>query len=650
MEQILLFAVLGLGTGALIAGLGLSLVATYRGSGTINIATGAIAMFGAYVFYGLHVGGYLLFPGLRIAGGQGLVEPVVPAVLYTLITCAVLGVVLHYLVMRPLRQQSALAKLVASVGILLIIQSYVVLTFGTQGLPAPNVLPTNAVHLLGGDVPSNRFQLLILVVVLTVVLAVAYHFTRFGLATRAAQESETEAALSGLSANRLELINTVTSCVIAGGLGMFVAPLTQLDPSTIALAVVPALGAALLARFTSFVTVAGAGIGMGILASLVAYAQGQSWFPASQGVPWPGITDLVYFVVIVIALLWRGQSLPDRGTLVEPRLPKAPPPERVMRPTLIAGSIGLVAVFLLPYNLRAALIVSMIGMIACLSLVLLTGLVGQVSLFQFGLAGVAGVITSKLASSHGIGWPWSPLLGVLGAVILGLVVALPALRVRGVQLAILTLAAASALNSFYFGNPVFGVPAAGAPVPQPTIFGFSIGTNSPVRSLDGDQPSPLFAIGVLLVLIACAVAVANIRRASLGKRMLAVRSNERSAAAAGISPGVIKLATFGIATVIMALAGVLYAYNFGNLDPTQFTVFNTLALVAFAYLGGITTVRGAVIGGLIISDGLVSYSLNHYLNISTTIQLILAGFLLVFTIITNPDGIAQAPPPKWPGR
>ena len=649
MEQILLFAVLGLGTGALIAGLGLSLVATYRGSGTINIATGAIAMFGAYVYYGLHVGGYLLFPDLHIAG-PGLVEPVIPAVLITLITCTVLGVVLHYLVMRPLRQQSALAKLVASVGILLIIESYVVLTFGTQGLPAPNVLPTNTVHLLGGAVPSNRFQLLILVVVLTAALALAYHFTRFGLATRAAQESETEAALSGLSANRLELINTVISCVIAGGLGMFVAPLTQLDPSTIALAVVPALGAALLARFTSFVTVAAAGIGMGILASLVAYAQGQSWFPASQGVPWPGITDLLYFVVIVIAVLWRGQSLPDRGTLVEPRLPKAPAPERVMRPAVIAGGIGIAAVFLLPYNLRGALIISMIGMIACLSLVLLTGLVGQVSLFQFGLAGVAGVIVSKLASSHGIGWPWSPLLGVLGAVILGLVIALPALRVRGVQLAILTLAAAAALNSFYFGNPVFGVPAAGAPIPQPTVFGFSIGTNSPVRSLDGDQPSPLFGIGVLIVLLVCAVVVANIRRGSLGKRMLAVRSNERSAASAGISPAVIKLITFGIATVIMALAGIMYGYNFSNLDPTQFTVFNTLALVAFAYLGGITTVRGAVIGGLIISDGLVSYSLNHYLNISTTIQLILAGFLLVFTIITNPDGIAQAPPPKWPGR
>ena len=155
MEQILLFAVLGLGTGALIAGLGLGLVATYRGSGTINIATGAIAMFGAYIFYGLRVGGYLLFPGLHIAGGPGLVEPVGPAVMITLITCAVLGVVLHYLVMRPLRQQSALAKLVASVGVLLIIQSYVVLTFGTQGLPAPNVLPTDTCLLYTSPSPRD---------------------------------------------------------------------------------------------------------------------------------------------------------------------------------------------------------------------------------------------------------------------------------------------------------------------------------------------------------------------------------------------------------------------------------------------------------------------------------------------------------------
>jgi branched-chain amino acid transport system permease protein len=650
MEQVLLFAVLGLGAGALIAGLSLSLVATYRGSGTVNVAAGGVAMFGAYTFYGLRTGGYLLFPPLRIAGGQGLVEPVVPAVLLTLVACAVFGVALHYLVMRPLRRQSALAKLVASVGVLLIIQSYVLLVFGAQGLPAPDVLPTDPVQLLGGSVPSNRLQLLVLVVLVTAVLAMAYRYTRFGLATRAAQESETEAALSGLSANRLALANTVISCVIAGGLGIFVAPLTQLDPSTIALAVVPALGAALLARFTSFVIAAVAGIGMGVLASLVTYAQAQSWFPHSQGVAWPGVTDLLYFLVIVIALLWRGQSLPDRGTLVEPRLPRAPAPQRILRPALIGGCLAVVALFVLPYDLRQAMILSLIGALACLSLVLLTGLVGQISLFQFGLAGVAGVIVSKLSANLGIGWPWSPLIGVLGAVVLGLLMALPALRVRGVQLAILTLAGAVALNSFGFGNPTFGVPAAGAPVPQPTVLGFPIGTTSPVRALDGARPSPLFGVGVLVILIITSLVVANIRRGNLGKRMLAVRSNERSAAAVGISPARIKLITFALSTVIMALAGILYGYNFSGLDPTRFTVFNTLSLVAFAYLGGITTVRGALTGGFMITQGLASYALNHYLGISVTFQLILAGVLLVVTIIMNPDGIALAPPPKWPGR
>jgi branched-chain amino acid transport system permease protein len=650
MEQVLLFAVLGLGAGALIAGLGLSLVATYRGSGTINVAAGGVAMFGAYVFYGLRTGGYLLFPGLHVAGAAGMVEPVTPAVLITLAVCALFGVALHYLVLRPLRRQSALAKLVATVGVLLIIQSYVLLEFGSQGLPAPNVLPTDPVRLLGGTVPSNRLQLLALVVLLTAALALAYRYTRFGLATRAAQESETEAALSGLSASRLALANTVISCVVAGGLGIFVAPLTQLDPSTIALAVVPALGAALLARFTSFVIAGAAGIGMGILASLVTYFQGQAWFPHSNGIPWPGVTDLLYFAIIVIALLWRGQTLPDRGTLVEPRLPRAPAPERLLRPALAGGAVTLAALFVLPYNLRQALIISLIGAMACLSLVLLTGLVGQISLFQYGLAGVAGVIVSKLSSNLGIGWPWSPLLAIAGAVLVGLVTALPAVRVRGVQLAILTLAGATALNSFYFGNPSFGVPASGAPVPQPTIFGFSIGTTSPVRALDGAHPSPLFGAGVLITLIAVALAVGNIRRASLGKRMLAVRSNERSAAAVGISPARIKLIAFVLATVIMALAGIFYSYDFSGLDPTQFTVFNTLSLVAFAYLGGITTVRGALTGGFIITQGLASYALNRYLGISVTFQLILAGVLLVVTVITNPDGIALAPPPKWPGR
>lgn len=648
MEQVLLFTLLGLGAGALIAGLALSLVATYRGSGTVNLATGGIAMFSAYVYYGLNHGGYLLAPIFVIAGGATI--PTIPATLITLAVSVAFGFGLHFLVLRPLRLQSALAKLVATVGVLLIVQAYVVLTFGSQGLAAPAVLPSSPVTLLGGVVPSDRLILVVIVVIATLGLAASYRYTRFGLATRAAQESETEAALSGLSASRLSLTNTLIASVLSGALGILVAPLTQLDPSTIALAVVPALGAALLARFNSFVVAGIAGIGMGVLASLVTVAQNQPWFPTAGGVPWPGVTDVLYFLVIVVALLWRGQSLPDRGTLVEPRLPRAPAPTRIVRPTIIAAVVGIAGMFLLPYDLRQALIISVIGAMACFSLVLLIGLTGQVSFFQYALAGVAGLIVSKMTSNLGVGWPWAPLVGIAAAIVIGLIVALPALRIRGVNLAILTLSAAVAVNSFGFGNPVWGASAAGAPVVQPSILGFSIGTDSRVKGIDGALPSPLFGVAAIIALVFVVLLFANIRRTTLGKQMLAVRSNERAAAAGGVSPVRVKLISFGIASGIMALAGVFYSYNFGLFDQGRFSIFNAVSLVAYAYIGGITTIRGAIIGGLAIAQGFFGYIINHYLGISTTFQLIVAGLLLVVTLITNPDGIALAPSPKWPQR
>jgi branched-chain amino acid transport system permease protein len=188
------------------------------------------------------------------------------------------------------------------------------------------------------------------------------------------------------------------------------------------------------------------------------------------------------------------------------------------------------------------------------------------------------------------------------------------------------------------------------PVSSPTIFGFSIGTNSPVRGLDGALPSPIFGVGVIILLVLIAFVVGNIRRTSLGKKMLAIRSNERAAASGGISATRVKLAAFAISAAIMAIAGVLYGYNFSELDSTRFTVFNTLGLVGFAYLGGITTIRGAIIGGLIITQGLFSYILDHFLGISVEVQLVLAGVLLIVTVIMNPDGIALTAHPRWPGR
>jgi branched-chain amino acid transport system permease protein len=144
--------------------------------------------------------------------------------------------------------------------------------------------------MLGAVVPVNRFILTGIVIVAAAALAAAYKWTKFGLATRAAAENEAAAMLSGLSPNIISLTNTLLASLLAGALGILAASITQLDPSTLPLQIIPALAAALIASFTSFGIAAGASFGIAIMYSLLQYASAQSWFPQSGGVSLPGVT------------------------------------------------------------------------------------------------------------------------------------------------------------------------------------------------------------------------------------------------------------------------------------------------------------------------------------------------------------------------
>jgi branched-chain amino acid transport system permease protein len=638
-DQILLFLLLGFGPGALIAGIALAIVLNHRGSGVINIGAGALALIGAYVFYGLRTGGYVFLSQLDL----GAPMSTVPAFALTLVVSALVGTVFDLLVLRKLQNAPPLAKLVASLGLFLIVQAVVVLRFGGNGRGAPPVLPNrDSVHLFGIDVPSDRFMLTGIVLFAALVLSVAYKWTRFGLATRAAAENETAAVYSGLSPSRLSLVNTVLASVLAGALGVVVAPLTQLDPVTIPTAVVPALAAALLARFTSFGVAAVAGILMGSIQSLVLYLQTQSWFPRSGGVALPGVTELVYFAIVVIVMFWRGASLPERGTITERRLPAAPVARRRALPAAALAAGGVVAFMTFPFDFRQALIISLIGSLVCLSLVVTTGFVGQISLVQLALAGVGGYSVSKLAAHAGIGFPWGPILGALIATLFGLVAGISALRVRGVNLAIVTIAAAVALEHFAFDNSSWGGGVNGSPTPSPHLFGFDLGPGATYSWSDGKIPSPLFGFVCLAVVVACGVFVASLRRSGLGRQMLAVRSNERAAAAAGISVRDVKTAAFGISSFIAGLAGALYAYAYGSVTASQYGIIAALAFIAFAYLGGITTVTGALLGGLIVTDGLAIHAIKTWTGLPSNWELVFGGVALILTLVTSPEGIAGA--------
>jgi branched-chain amino acid transport system permease protein len=623
MDQIVLFALLGLGTGALIAGIGLGVVLTYRGSGVINVATGAMAMAAGYAFYSLKT----------VVG-----TPV--ALLGTLAFTIVLGAAVELLCFRPLRTSSPLARLVSSLGILLTLQAAATLIYGTGSLPAPSVLPRDTVEVTGVAIPADRFWLTGIVIVITILLAVAYRYTRFGLATRAGSENEVSAILAGLPAGELSLANTVLSAVIAGGMGVLASSLAQLDATTLPLQVVPALGAVLFARFTSFGITTFVGLAIGVVQSLLYYASTQSWFPTDKGAALPGISSLLTFVIIVVALYVRGSSLPTRGELIEQRLPAVPRPERLGSSAALAAVVGAVALIVLPYDYRNALIISLAAMTICLSYVVITGFIGQVSLMQIALAGSSGFVVSHLFKDFDVGFPLAAIAGVLAATVLGFVAGASALRVRGVSLAVVTLAAAVAIEQFGFANSTWGAGATGSPVPELQFVGIDLGTRASFRGLDGDVPSPILGFVVLAAVIVLGYLVAKTRRSGLGRRMLAVRSNERAAAAIGVNVRNTKFAAYAISSFIAGVGGVLYAYSLGSVSAERFGILIALGFVAFAYVGGITMVSGAVFGGLIATSGVIPHIFEAELGISGTWTLLVAGVTLILNLILFPDGVA----------
>ncbi|MEW2045775.1 ABC transporter permease [Streptomyces sp. NPDC005476] len=629
MEQILLFAVLGLGQGALIAGIALGVVVTYRGSGIINLSTGAVAMVAGYTFWALSTGFF------------GFSLPTAAALAGALMAALAVGVLTEAAVFKPLRAVSPLAKLAASLGILLTLQATVVLVFGTQPEQAPSILPSGAVTVLGVTTPVDRFILTALVVAVALALGALYRWTRFGLATRAASENEQAALLAGLSPDSVSLANTLLSALIAGLLGVLAAPIVQVDSVTLPLQVVPALAAALFAGFTSLWIACSAGILIGVVQSVVYYLSTQSWFPTDNGNAMPGLQQLLIFILMIIALYVKGAGLPRRGELVEQRLPAVPLPDRLLRPAVLATAAAALALIVLPFDFRQALTNSLIGAIIVLSYVVITGYVGQISVMQLALSGTAGFALSHLATGLHIPFPFNALGATLLATLLGVAAGVSALRVRGVSLAVVTLAAALAMEQALFTNTSFGG-TAGVTVPPPRLFGVNLGPGAAFRGLDGNEPSPLFGFLVLSVAVALGLYVANLRRTGLGRRMLAVRSNERAAAAAGVNVRAVKIAAFAVSSFIASAAGTLYGYNFGSVSAVRFTALAALGLIGFAYIGGITRVSGAVIAGLMSTEALIPHALDKWFGIKGTWALLFGGISLIVTLIANPDGIAGA--------
>ena len=643
MSSYLLFLILGVGAGAVYALLGLGLVLKYRAAGVVDFAHGAIAMFSAYVFVSLRDQGQLQLPWLGLPhkiqiSSTGVSDWV--AVPLTLVYAAILGLVLFVLVYRPLQQAAPLTRVCASVGIMLAAQAIAVLNFGTQAVSTRPLLPSGSFDLAGTIVPGDRLWFAGIVAVLTAVLALVYRYTRFGLATRAAAENSRGAALIGISATRIATQNWIIATLLAALAGILIAPLSTLDPISYTLLIVPALGVALVGRFESFAVTALAGLVLGMCQSeITKLLTVFTWLP-QQGLP-----DGLPFLVILVAMTLRAPRLGARGSLATWANPSIGRPTRPLPTAVCVFAVGFAALVLLHGSLRSALIASFITACICLSLVVLTGYVGQVSLAQMSLAGVGAFMLSHLSIGWGIPFPFSLLLAALCAVPVGLVIGVPALRVRGVNLAIITLGAAAAMDALVFNASWFSGGLAGSRVDSPTLFGWDLGI-----AKGHDYPRVIFGVLVLLIVLAVGIGVARLRNSPTGRMFIAVRSNERAAMAAGIDVPRAKLLAFAISSFIAGLGGGLLAYQQGNVSPETFAVFNSLGLLAIAYVAGIGRIAGVAIAGVMLSStGLMVSAIDKWIGVGKY-QTLVAGIALAFTAIQNPDGLASTEPgTKGPG-
>jgi branched-chain amino acid transport system permease protein len=274
--------------------------------------------------------------------------------------------------------------------------------------------------------------------------------------------------------------------------------------------------------------------------------------------------------------------------------------------------------------------------------VVITGYMGQMSLVQLSLSGVTGFTMADLAQSFGIGFPLGPIIGVAVATVLGLLIGASALRVRGIQLAVASLAGAVAISEFWFNNPSWGAGTTGARISQPTLFGLDIGSSAGYRGLDGSLPSPVLGFIVLAFAILMCLLVVNLRRTRFGQQMVAARSNERAAAALGVNVRRLKLTAFGVSSFIAGMAGVMYAYNFSSLSTDRFSALTALSLISYAYIGGISMVSGAVFGGLLTVQALIPYAWQDWFGLSGTWAILVGGVFLVFNLIFYPAGAAGA--------
>jgi branched-chain amino acid transport system permease protein len=616
------YVIRGIPFGCVFALLGIGLVLTYKTSGVFNLAFGAQAFVSAAVFYNAVVNHDW---------------PLLPAfVLAVLIVSPLVGLLLDRVLFRHLRTAPAIAKLVVSLGLAValpeILRQLPDFEFLEESVFAPPTIWPNefAVYTIGEyEVSGNEVATLIATGAAVLFLTALFRYTTIGLRMRAVVESPRMTELAGINADRVSAFSWMLSSVFAGLAGVLLAPTVQLAAPFFLILLIAAIAAAAFGRLTSIPLTLVGGLLLGILQGILG-----GYLPSNSILANGLRPSLPFAALFLLLLFWPG--LRQRAEVVDPLSGVDPPPPglaaaaRMRALTYFTWALGAVTI---AFGLYLALFVvsdfwlliitrSVIYALIFLSITVLTGMAGQISLAQASFAAVGAFGTAQLADDLGFPVLLTMVVGAAMAAAVGALLAIPALRLGGIYLALATLAFAMMFESIF--------------VPLDWVGGGQLPTRvGRPEFLVGDRAFLFFALGMFVVV---AIGVILVRKGTTGRYLEALRGSETAATAIGINPARSRVVAFALSAGIAGLGGGLLTIQETQANyQANFNVLFGLFWVVIVVSLGARTVEGAVQAGLAFA--FVPEILKN-LGISPAWQFIGFG-LLAITFAKHPEGVVE---------
>jgi branched-subunit amino acid ABC-type transport system permease component len=562
------FIIVGLTTGSVYGLAATGLVLTYKTSGVFNFGHGAVGMIATYIFYSLRVdAGVPTWLAFLVA--VGVAGPVI-------------GVLLDRVLFRRLYGAPAASYVVASLGLLITLQSLAIVIYGASARIVDPIFPTSTFRLLGVNVGYDQLLVVVISLALAGALGLFFARTSLGVRMRAVVDNPKLTELSGHNAGAVTTLSWMLGSSLAALSGILLAPFLGLDAILLTLLVIQAFAAAVVGRLSSLPITYAAGIGVGIAAALstklVAHHQLLVGVPGS-------LAFVILFCVLVFSPKGRFREVvQSAGRATERVIPSATRLPRTL-PALIVVAVAIP--WFLNGSERLTATRALIYVLIFASLNLVVGLSRQVSLCHVVFV-VFGATTLAHLSHAGVPFPLAFLLAGLAAVPLGAIVAIPSIRLSGLFLALATFGFGLLVQNLLFETDIFFGSAIRLTTERPSLFGIS---------LAGDNAFYFFCLAVVVIGV---LAIEAVRITRLGRLLRQVADSQTAVESLGVNPTASRVLVFCVSAFLGGLGGALLGSLSGSIQPGSFDFTNSLIWVAVVVTAGTLSLGGAVLGALLL--------------------------------------------------